>query len=169
MKRRWIFLGLSVAVMGVIFFFSSQQGAESAGVSGGLSRFVESIFFRGWQDLPEAEEAVRLGNLAFFIRKMAHFTLFFLLGGFLGAFFSTFRLKPWLQLLLGALSGTLYAVLDELHQALVPYRSFELFDIVVDAAGVFVGVLAGAGLSAIVLLSLLKKRQLEKDTGGQTT
>ena len=169
MKRRWIFLGLSVAVMGVIFFFSSQQGAESAGVSGGLSSFVESVFFRRWMYLPEAEEAAQLGNLTFFLRKMAHFTLFFLLGGFLGAFFATFRLKPWLQVLLGALSATIYAALDEFHQALVPYRSFETFDIAVDAAGAFIGALIGVGLTAVALLSLLKKRQPGRDTGGQTT
>ncbi len=168
MKRRWIFLGLSVAVMGVIFFFSSQQGSESAGVSGGLTKFVESVFFRRWMDLPEAEEAAQLGNLSFFLRKMAHFTLFFLLGGFLGAFFATFSLKPWLQVLLASLSATVYAALDELHQALVPNRSFETFDIAVDAAGALIGALIGVGLTAAALLSLMKKRQLEKDTGGQT-
>ena len=63
----------TVAIMGVIFWFSSQPAAES---------FQQSRMFAGWlaEMLPVAEPEAFMEDIHHLLRKLAHFMLYAALG-----------------------------------------------------------------------------------------
>ncbi len=65
--------------------------------------------------------------------KVIHFSLYLLLGVFLTGALP--EKKIWAIII-----GTIYGVLDELHQSFIPYRSCSFYDWLADAAGVIVGI-----------------------------
>lgn len=116
---RWAAVG---AWMGVIFFFSSQTGGQSSGLSNQFVDFLAPLF-------PADSEV-----LTTLVRKGAHVTEYAILGGLLTW---ALRGKSWWALLIGL--G--YAATDEFHQLFVPGRSGQVSDVLIDAIGVGVGVL----------------------------
>ena len=84
------------------------------------------------------------------IRKLAHFTEFFLLGGLL---WWTCRLA-WRRMLWQPFAGgAVVACIDEMIQRFVPGRSGQLKDVAIDCAGV---------LTAVLLCWLLSRRRQRK-------
>ena len=80
-----------------------------------------------------------LGGWDLFLRKSAHMLEYAILGALLArALLGTTSWWGWLAWLVGAT----YAVSDELHQHFVPGRQASIVDVVIDAVGVAVGVLA---------------------------
>jgi VanZ family protein len=75
-----------------------------------------------------------LGTWDLVLRKLAHATEYAVLGALL--------LRALARPLPAFALGVLYAVTDELHQHFVPGRRGAALDVVIDAAGVAVGVLA---------------------------
>jgi VanZ family protein len=81
--------------------------------------------------------------------KLKHFIAYFILGGYLTVAFSVQEKIPLLRkhFILGAiLTATIYGLVDEIHQAFIPGRFYELLDWVADIIGacvgsIFVGVL----------------------------
>lgn len=129
---------LTVAVMALIFFFSSQTADVSSMTSRGFTKkiveFVCSI--------------IRYNNPDFIIniihaimRKVAHFTLFFLLGitsvNSICRLFEFSRKKLFIYSLLFCI---LYAVSDEVHQIFVPGRAAMFKDVCIDSAGSVFGI-----------------------------
>ncbi len=139
MKKRILFLVLSVAAAGVIFFFSAQPGAESAEESSSIAGFFQKVFYPSWESLPEDIFELRMSGLNTVIRKVGHFTVFLVLAMALGGFYSTFRISTMKQFLFTFVTGSLYGVFDEIHQGFVPNRDMAVFDMLVDAAGVLFG------------------------------
>ena len=78
-----------------------------------------------------------------YIRKMAHFFIYMLLG-----IFSFHTVYNWMErpeakkipLQYGFLICVVYAITDELHQRFVPGRSCEWNDVCLDATGAIVGI-----------------------------
>ena len=80
-----------------------------------------------------------LGGWDLALRKAAHLAEYAILGALLArALLGTTSRWTWLAWLAGAA----YAATDELHQHFVPGRQASVLDIVIDAVGVAVGVLA---------------------------
>jgi hypothetical protein len=80
-----------------------------------------------------------LGGWDLALRKAAHLAEYAILGALLArALCDTMTGWVWIAWLAGAA----YAATDELHQHFVPGRQASLLDVVIDAAGVGVGVLA---------------------------
>jgi len=75
-----------------------------------------------------------LGTWDLVLRKLAHLTEYAILGALLARALT----RPALAVLL----GSLYAVTDEIHQHFVPGRHAAWYDVLLDTAGVAVGVLA---------------------------
>jgi VanZ family protein len=72
-----------------------------------------------------------------FIRKNAHFLLYFVLGMLvMNALIQTGYKNIWLALLI----CVLYAVSDEVHQTFVPGRGGMVSDVVLDSVGAFIGI-----------------------------
>lgn len=135
----FVFLGLSLAVMCVIFVFSAQNGVESQATSDGLLAklliFVENIF-KG------SGFGLFLSNLiTSAIRRMAHGFIYAVLAfSVSGAIFCLeIPKKICIKALFSLLFCLAYAITDEIHQLFVPLRSFEVGDIAVDFIGAFIG------------------------------
>jgi hypothetical protein len=80
-----------------------------------------------------------LGGWDVVLRKSAHTLEYAILGALLArALLGTTRWWTWLAWF----AGTAYAASDELHQHFVPGRQASVLDVVIDAVGVVVGVLA---------------------------
>ena len=119
------------AWMALIFFFSSQTGGESAGLSTAVVELLAPA-------LPALDPAT-LGTL---VRKAAHVSEFAVLGALLA--WAWPRRARW-PLLAPLLIGIGYAALDEVHQLFVPGRSGQVSDVLIDTVGVLIGIAVVAG------------------------
>ena len=133
-----VLLWLCVASLCVtIFIFSSQSAIESSEQSGTIIELFYKLFGVGFTD--------------FFVRKLAHFFEFMLLGFFSAfAFYITF--DDIKKILFGIAFSLLYSVSDEIHQIFVPGRACQLRDVLIDFSGIIVGT------AIMFLLNLLFKK-----------
>lgn len=168
MKRliiRWSSLVLAILTAVMIYAFSADTGAESGQMSGEITEKVLNTVGITEQNTPPQEYAVIKENTHFSIRKLAHFSEYFLLGFFLCVFFCTFSMKRWAAALFALAISVLYATLDEWHQSFVPDRGPGVGDVLVDSAGALFGVLI-VMLGAYVLMKRgrgMQKRTDKKD------
>lgn len=164
MKKQIVFLILLWAAvflcMGCIFAFSAENAAESTDTSNGLLYSILRLFDPRFDSYSEEEQGALLEGYSFYIRKTAHFSIYAILGFLVSnafAYQSHVYGKPSLSKRLGfsLLIGVLYAVSDEIHQYFVPGRSCDVRDMLIDSAGVAVGIL----LSFILTLLIKKHRK----------
>ena len=155
-RKTWLRIvlwALVLAWMGVIFVFSLENADESSETSGRVVRWLLSTFDRSFLSLSPEAQQLRIEDWSFVVRKLAHFTLFAVLGFLCFAAFSVdlpLRRAFPAALILGAAR----AVLDELHQSFVPGRSCELRDMGID----FAGVLLGAAFLFLILYWTQRKK-----------
>ena len=142
---------LLVALM-VIFIFSNS--AASAGTSNGMSLTVSEWVRPVLNTVglhPETD------FLNFVIRKLAHFSECALLGCLIAA---AYRLQPWswMKSKAALLPFFIIPVLDENLQRFSAGRSCELRDMLIDSAGMAVGMFL-----AIVLLGIIGHQKKQED------
>ena len=77
--------------------------------------------------------------------EFTHFTEYFILSLLLLRMFNVYKFKN--GLLLSILISILYGLTDEIHQLVVPYRAFEIKDLIIDSLG-----------ASVILIKLLFKR-----------
>ena len=139
--KRWLRLGLWLLValwMAQIYRLSAQTADVSSVTSGRVIRWLLERFDSRFADLPQREQALRMEELSFAVRKLAHLCLFAVLGFLAYAAFSG-SLPPRRAFPAALILGGGWGVLDEVHQAFVPGRSCELRDMGIDFAGVLLG------------------------------
>ncbi|MDO4291588.1 MAG: VanZ family protein [Eubacteriales bacterium] len=125
----------------VIFSFSAQSGAES----GQLSLTVAQKLVRAAGELLDKElDPAQIAHYAelihFYVRKLAHFTEYFLLGMSVALPLYVYRLRGfWLVLAAGFFCAA-FAGLDEYHQSFVAGRTPSLRDVAIDTAGSLTGI-----------------------------
>ena len=136
-KDRFILHAVITALIMLFIFFQSALPADLSQGESGLIVFFLSGFFK---------EDPRV--LSFAVRKCAHFTEYTVLGLSLRMTVQDLlrrrqggrsAARPAYVTLLSWCAGTLYAVTDEVHQMLVPGRSCEIRDVLIDSCGVFLG------------------------------
>ena len=145
---RVILILLSIAWMAFIYRMSAMSGEQSDNVSGRLVLWIVRNL-RMTDGLSDEAASNMLTAMTFFVRKTAHFTEFMILGGLLSGVTLTFREGWFFRFLAAFLAGACYAVSDEIHQLFVSDRSMQVFDMLIDAAGVFFGVLLVLGIAAM--------------------
>ena len=121
-----VFSWLAVLVsMAVIARFSLQNSSESSSTSEALLKLIP--FYDRLS--PEALDVIHL-----IIRKMAHFTIYALLGFTVyNAFHKSLALKQGFVYLISVSSASSYAIIDEfVFQALSPGRAPMLLDVFID-------------------------------------
>ena len=135
-----------LAIMVMIFCFSSQNGEESGALSARITEAVIRVVYRDYDARGEAERQILFDRTAHIVRKTAHFSEFAALGFFLLGHFRALALKKGLRRpAAGAIvAGVIYAISDELHQGFVGGRSPAVLDVGIDSAGVLFGVLVMA-------------------------
>lgn len=103
---------------------------------------------------------------SFLIRKLGHFTEFFILGGLLYLTGRSLREKSpqVFGFFLPALAGLLAAVTDECIQLGVEGRSGEVRDVLIDFSGVLLALLIGSGIRRLQRKRLAHKNPEEGQT-----
>lgn len=156
-----ILLLLTLIWMGVIFWFSSRNAAESSSLSRSLLRGILSVIVPHWEQRSAAEQVKVIRAVHTLFRKLGHFSEFTVLGLLLAMtlrlFFRPEQIRrqshPRLTgIALPVLLAFLYACSDEIHQRFVAGRSCEFRDVCIDIAGAFCGILC-----CMLLLRVRKK------------
>jgi len=149
-KRTLLFI-LTLCVAGLIFFFSSQPADVSAPLSRQLSirilKFILSLM-----GFPEDNLLLYAAKLNVVLRKLAHFTLYGILGILTYLLLETYNLKFKKRILLAHFCCLCYAVSDEIHQLFVPGRAGMVRDVLIDFSGII------AGIAFLLLLKAIKRK-----------
>lgn len=133
-----IFALLSIAVMVSIFLFSSQTAENSAALSGEIKGLLDKIL-KNYEWLISESGILWIKT---YIRKIAHFVLYSLLGAFLSAAIFNTRIKSiLLRLSVSAGIAFFYSITDEIHQLFVDGRSGEVRDVLLDFSGALSGII----------------------------
>lgn len=153
--KKWISLAVTLAIMVLIFLLSSQPGEQSGALS---EHVLNQVQQSGTADafIPEWFS----GNVKANVRKWAHVYIYATLGvSMMVTFVSWRRRKPMPQCaLFAALSCTLFAASDELHQYFVPGRAMLVTDVGVDALGFVPGILVAG-----IVIWLVCRRKKHKE------
>lgn len=160
MNRAWVRMllwGLVLATAGMIFWFSSQNGAASSQLSGGITEKVVEVVEPDYDSLPEPEQQTLFDAVQFAVRKSAHFSEYALLGFLLRLLCASYALRR--GGLVAWLCGTGYAATDELHQWFVAARSAMWQDVCLDSVGVFAGAFLATGILVIYARISMKRRK----------
>ena len=116
----------------LIFLFSSQSGADSSQLSGGIIEFLEEL-----THIPLSNEIC-----SFMIRKLAHFTEYMVLGILTMNLWKQYGKLNKKQLFVIILFCVFYAITDEFHQMFIENRSGNLWDMTIDSLGSLFGIVS---------------------------
>lgn len=127
-----VFIGITIAIMSLIVWFSSQPVTDSDSLSLGLARRLLELF-----SVDASKQELR--HLNHILRKAAHFTLYFILGcGLTGITSHKWRCIP-AAVCVSVLLGAVFAATDEFHQFFSEGRGPSLQDVLLDTCGVAAG------------------------------
>lgn len=140
-----VFAVLVLAVMVMIFLFSAETGAQSTKTSNGVTKLIIKIIKPDFDSLPKEERAEYFSKAAHYIRKIAHFSEYFLLGLFssllLVSVFRAINKKPGIFVVIPPVFCFLYAIFDEGHQHFVGGRAAQFTDVLIDTSGALLATL----------------------------
>ncbi|GGA78961.1 VanZ family protein [Ornithinibacillus halotolerans] len=119
--------------MALIFFFSHQPGEQSGELSDGITAMLIGMLH---VVIPGAEDIIT----GLFIRKLAHFSVYFMLAILLMNAFRCFQVTVKKSIIPAFIISVLYAISDEVHQAFIPGRGPQVTDVLLDSAGALVGI-----------------------------
>ena len=134
-----------------IYRFSRQNGTQSKGISTKRSRLI--LNFRNTYKEANAKEQRRMLNRTnAIIRKIAHFSIYTLLGLTIMGLMTKTKLKDTWRILITVGLGMIYAILDEFHQSFSPGRTPKVTDVYIDTLGIIVGALL------VILIRMIYKK-----------
>lgn len=122
--KKHLFTALTICNMVLIFYFSSQNGAQSTQTSAWFLQFLPFSMFA--------------------VRKLAHFTIYALLGFNMFYMYKNHGFKHYA--ILALISCLVYACSDEWHQSFVSERSPQIRDVCIDTCGALSLILLNLGL-----------------------
>lgn len=132
---------LLLSLMVTIFCLSAQVATDSAKLSSGFSYKIISLFYPKLKEMTYEQQIEFYDSLPIPIRKLAHFSIFGLLGVFSFLTMVSYkRIGYVLRNVIAFIICVLYAVSDEIHQLFVVGRSCELRDVIIDSSGAFLGI-----------------------------
>ena len=137
MKKIIIYILLALLCMITIFCFSSKNTMESNSTSKNLIRYSVRAYEKVTNK--EVDEEKVITKLNYPIRKLAHFSIYFLLGIFVYSIFSCTKVNH--KLLLSMFICIIYASLDETHQLFVYGRTAQVLDVLIDSVGSLISML----------------------------
>lgn len=138
--ERIILLILLLGTFSIIFGFSSQDGEKSGSIS---KKITEEIVKRipQIQEKEQEERELITQRTEKVIRKLAHFSIYTVVGILLMALVSTYQIKEKNKIIISIIIGITYACSDEIHQSFIPGRSPMITDVIIDTMGVILGIL----------------------------
>ena len=146
MKKIIIYILLALLCMITIFCFSSKNTIESNSTSKNLIRYSVRVYEKVTNKKIDEEKVIT--KLNYPVRKLAHFSIYFLLGMFVYGIFSCTKVNH--KLLLSMIICIIYASLDETHQLFVYGRTAQVLDVLIDSVG---------SLISMLLIKVIKNRK----------
>lgn len=143
--KKWIFLAAAAFWMVMIFSLSHQKAQQSNEISGGITyRAAEAAGkLLGWDDA-RMEHYGKIWEHP--VRKMAHMTEYAVFAVILLGNFSQYGNTEKRRYLWAQLGAVGYAATDEFHQLFIQGRSGQISDVIIDATGACIGLLAVWGI-----------------------
>lgn len=138
-----------VFLLCLIFYLSNQEAHDSLTLSNWFVEFIESHVSISWVSM-------FIVNLSYFVRKSAHFWLYFLLGVSTITLFLEYLSFNRKSVLLSCFFSFTYACSDEVHQLFVLGRSGKIADVFLDSFGALFGIICFC-----IFFSFLQKRRLK--------
>ena len=146
MKKTILWI-LCIAWAIIIFMFSNEPATVSDQTSLGFTENVIMFLVKiDIVDIPVSsvglEETVRqiAENLNNIIRKIAHFSIYLVLGVLVYNLLLCY-VKNKKAVLVALLTCLLYAISDEIHQIFIPGRAGQIKDVLIDFSGSFTGLI----------------------------
>ena len=127
---RIVFTILLLSTFVIIFMFSSQNGDESSSLSQG---FIYNILKNFTNNTVVIENIII--KIEPLIRKIAHFSIYALVGVWSTCLMETFDVKEKQKIVTCILIGFLYSCTDEIHQLFISERSGSILDVLLDTFG----------------------------------
>ena len=121
--------------MALIFSFSNQKDVDSSKVSDGfIDRTVVKIYKIFNENITKEKENEIIEKYTYPIRKLAHYTLYFILGILSFLVVKDYSINKKL-IIYSLLICFLYACSDEFHQLFIIGRSARVLDVMIDTFG----------------------------------
>lgn len=132
----------ALCVMYMIYSFSAQDGAQSAGLSYKISAKIivtadETFDLR----LTYEQRELYIEKIHYYVRKAAHFTEYFLLAATVALPLYVYGMRGIFLILFTGAFCVGFACLDEYHQSFVAGRTPSKKDVYIDSFGAFTGIL----------------------------
>lgn len=140
---------LTLLLLFFIFYHSSMNADDSGQESTGVMEFINDFFKKLGLGISFTDHIVR---------KIAHFTEYFVLGALLCCTAFSYTLKLKVSLIFSPIFGLITAVLDELSQKLSVGRSAQVSDVILD----FCGVLTAAIVTGFFIYMIFQRRNKRK-------
>ena len=141
MKRKVIYSILIVLWMGLIFSLSNQPASDSTELSDGfISNTIGNVYKVFNKNISSDELNDIKVKYTHPVRKMAHFTIYMILGILVTLLVREYNVSFYKCLFISLLVCLLYSISDEVHQLFVSGRSGEIRDVLIDTSGSFIGI-----------------------------
>ena len=137
--KRAILIILLILTFFQIFRFSNQNGEKSSGISRKITTAVTKNV-KKTQELDKNKQEEVLGKIEKVIRKLAHFSIYMVVGILMMLLMNTYKIKQFDRIAISLITGIVYASSDEIHQFFIPGRSAMITDVMIDTLGVAVGI-----------------------------
>ncbi len=135
--KRIILTILLISWIGVIFSFSNQNGEESQKLSDNVTEaIIDKTVELTRIEITKAQKEQLIEDSRFVIRKIAHFSIYFILGIIAYLTIKSYDFKKIIFYTL--IICLVYAISDEVHQMFIAERTPHLLDIFIDFSGAFI-------------------------------
>lgn len=132
----------ALAMMYIIFSFSSQDGATSSNLSYKVTYRAVSAADRALDlELTDKQISRCIRKIHYYVRKLAHFTEYFLLAVSVTFPLYVYGIRGIWLVITGGILCVGFAALDELHQYFVRGRGCSIRDVMIDSCGSLIGML----------------------------
>lgn len=139
--KKVIYTILILVWMMMIFMLSNQPADDSTKLSDGfISTTIGNIYKIFNSDVSEEKLVEIKIKYTHPVRKLAHFTIYLILGLLVAMLLKEYNLNVRQIILISLLICFIYATSDEIHQLFVNGRSGEIKDILIDTSGSFIGI-----------------------------
>lgn len=139
--KKVIYSILIVLWMSVIFCLSNQPAIDSTELSDGfISNTIGNVYKLFNKNISSDELSEIKVKYTHPVRKMAHFTIYMILGILVTLLVREYNFSFNKCLFVSLLVCLLYSISDEVHQLFVIGRSGEIRDVLIDTSGSFIGI-----------------------------
>lgn len=152
--KKTIYLFLLIISMMTMYYFSSQDGATSTIQSNTVIQIIDKVREKvTLQDerLIKIKDSVinklRKFGKSVVVRKLAHFSIYAVIGGLMMIVINSFTKRVFLSGILSFIFTILFALFDEMRQLSIDGRSGSLTDVFIDSSG--------ALLSIVLLVTII--------------